>query len=147
MERLQLKEEVVKDRQREIPPYTGFGSEEDSLTSSQGLEPRAPQADFFKFMHKDRYWWNISETTIEKNEKYLILRFSKCNINKRVKHTFFLYRDGFDGHILRFSARLLVNDKPDTQRKFVIAYFLSDDTVLVSQEREQNSGMLILPVF
>ena len=64
-----------------------------------------------------------------------------------MKHTFFLYRDGFDGHILRFSARLLVNDKPDTQRKFVIAYFLSDDTVLVSQEREQNSGTILWPVF
>ena len=54
MERLQLRAEVVKDREREIPPYTGFGSEEDSLTSSKGLEPRPPQADFFKFMHKDR---------------------------------------------------------------------------------------------
>ena len=54
MERLCLKEEVIKERKREIPPYTGFGGEEDSLTSSQGLEPRAPQADFFKFMHKDR---------------------------------------------------------------------------------------------
>ena len=55
MERLRLKEEVIKDRSKEIPPYTGFGTEEDSLTSSQGLEPRPPQADFFKFMHKDRY--------------------------------------------------------------------------------------------
>ena len=54
MERLHLKEEVIRERQKEIPPYTGFGSEDDSLTSSQGLEPRPPQADFFKFMHKDR---------------------------------------------------------------------------------------------
>lgn len=105
MERLRLKEEVIKERRKEIPPYTGFGSEEDSLTSSQGLEPRPPQADFFKFMHKDR--------------------------------------QGFDGHILRFSARLLVNEKPDAERKFVIAYFLSDDTILVTQEKEQNSGIMI----
>ena len=54
MEKLQLKTAVIKDREREIPPYTGIGSEDDSLTSSQGLEPRPPQADFFKFMHKDR---------------------------------------------------------------------------------------------
>ena len=54
MERLPLKSEVIKDTAKEVPPYTGFGSEEDSLTSSQGLEPRAPQPDFFKFMHKDR---------------------------------------------------------------------------------------------
>ena len=55
MERLALKSEVTKDPVKEIPPYTGIGSEEDSLTSSQGLEPRPPQPDFFKFMHKDRY--------------------------------------------------------------------------------------------
>ena len=54
MTRLQLKAEVPKDKLKEIPPYTGFGSEEDSLTSSQGLEPRPPQQDFFKFMHRDR---------------------------------------------------------------------------------------------
>jgi hypothetical protein len=45
---------VKKDRYREVPPYTGFGTEEDSLTSCQGLEPRAPERDFYKFMHKDR---------------------------------------------------------------------------------------------
>ena len=37
-----------------VPPYNGFGTEPDSLTSCNGLEPRPPQRDFFKFMHKDR---------------------------------------------------------------------------------------------
>ena len=54
LEKLELGKEVKKDRLREVPPYTGFGTEEDSLTSCQGLEPRAPERDFFKFMHKDR---------------------------------------------------------------------------------------------
>ena len=67
LEPLALREEVKKNPEKEVFPYTGFGSEEDSKTSCQGLEPRAPQRDFFKFMHKDR--------------------------------------DGFDSHILRFSAR------------------------------------------
>ena len=39
---------------KEIPPYNGFGTEEDSLTSCKGLEPRPPQRDFFQFIHKDR---------------------------------------------------------------------------------------------
>uniref|UniRef100_A0A3B1KBS9 EF-hand domain-containing family member C2 n=1 Tax=Astyanax mexicanus TaxID=7994 RepID=A0A3B1KBS9_ASTMX len=39
---------------REMPPYTGFGSEEDSLCSCQGLIPKAPQKDFRKLMEKDR---------------------------------------------------------------------------------------------
>ena len=67
LEPLALREEVKKKPEKEVFPYTGFGTEEDSKTSCQGLEPRAPQRDFFKFMHKDR--------------------------------------DGFDSHILRFSAR------------------------------------------
>lgn len=37
-----------------VPPYNGFGSEEDSLSSCQGLLPKPPQKDFHKFMEKDR---------------------------------------------------------------------------------------------
>ncbi|XP_038577317.1 EF-hand domain-containing family member C2 [Micropterus salmoides] len=39
---------------RPVPPYNGFGSEEDSLSSCQGLLPKPPQKDFHKFMQKDR---------------------------------------------------------------------------------------------
>ncbi|XP_055071584.2 EF-hand domain-containing family member C2 [Misgurnus anguillicaudatus] len=39
---------------RQVPPYTGFGSEEDSLCSCQGLLPKPPQKDFRKMMEKDR---------------------------------------------------------------------------------------------
>ena len=40
--------------QPEVPPYNGFGSEEDSLQSCQYLIPRPPRKDFVKFMEKDR---------------------------------------------------------------------------------------------
>ena len=103
---MDLGEEVKKKREKEVPPYTGFGSEADSKTSCGGLEPRAPQRDFFKFMNKDR--------------------------------------DGFDSHILRFSARLVSDGKVETQRKFVVSYFLSDDSILVNLIPEQNSGMYIV---
>uniref|UniRef100_A0A8C4HZ87 EF-hand domain-containing family member C2 n=1 Tax=Dicentrarchus labrax TaxID=13489 RepID=A0A8C4HZ87_DICLA len=39
---------------RPVPPYNGFGSEVDSLSSCQGLLPKPPQKDFRKFMEKDR---------------------------------------------------------------------------------------------
>ena len=52
----------------------------------------------------------------------------------------FLCRQGFDSHILRYSARLLLDGKIDAKRKFVITYFLSDDTILVTLVPEQNSG-------
>ena len=95
-------EEVKRKREKEIPPYTGIGTEADSLTSCGGLEPRAPQRDFFKFMNKDR--------------------------------------EGFDSHILRFSARLIEDGKVDVKRKFVVQYILSDDNILVTLVPEQNSG-------
>ncbi|NXL90127.1 EFHC2 protein, partial [Alectura lathami] len=40
--------------QKTFPPYTGFGSEEDSLCSCKSLLLKPPQKDFKKFMEKDR---------------------------------------------------------------------------------------------
>ena len=40
---------------REMPPYNGFGSEEDSLCNCLSLIPKPPKRDFIKFMDKDRY--------------------------------------------------------------------------------------------
>lgn len=39
---------------REIPPYNGFGSEEDSLATCLSLRPKPTRRDFKKFMEKDR---------------------------------------------------------------------------------------------
>lgn len=38
----------------ELPPPTGFGSEEDSLSSYYHLIPKPPRKDHAKFMEKDR---------------------------------------------------------------------------------------------
>ncbi len=40
--------------QPEVPPYNGFGSEEDSLATCKQLIPKPPRKDFVKFMEKDR---------------------------------------------------------------------------------------------
>ncbi|KAJ8253045.1 hypothetical protein GJAV_G00208520 [Gymnothorax javanicus] len=39
---------------REVPPYTGYGTEEDSLCSCIGLLLKPPKKDFWKMMEKDR---------------------------------------------------------------------------------------------
>lgn len=39
---------------RVMPPYNGFGSEEDSLANCINLIPKPPKRDFVKFMEKDR---------------------------------------------------------------------------------------------
>ncbi|XP_026151493.1 EF-hand domain-containing family member C2 isoform X2 [Mastacembelus armatus] len=52
--RVQYKAPAAPPPPRFVPPYNGFGSEEDSLSSCQGLLPKPPQKDFRKFMEKDR---------------------------------------------------------------------------------------------
>jgi len=47
--------------ERKFPPYTGFGSEEDSLRSCISLMPTPHQKNFKKFLEKDSYG-NISNT-------------------------------------------------------------------------------------
>ena len=87
---------------REMPPYNGFGSEEDSLCSCMGLLPKPPKRDFIKFMEKDR--------------------------------------KGLDSNVLRFLARMDTTKQIDMERRFIVSYFLSDDTVLVFEQQARNSG-------
>ncbi|XP_042644745.1 EF-hand domain-containing family member C2 isoform X1 [Tyto alba] len=90
--------------EKAFPPYTGFGSEEDSLCSCMGLLPKPPQKDFKKFMEKDR--------------------------------------SGMESNILRFLAKLVTDSAIDKDRKFIISYFLSDDTISVFEHIQQNTGIL-----
>ena len=87
---------------REWPPYTGFGSEEDSLCSCMGLLPKPPRRDFIKFMEKDRH--------------------------------------GLDSNVLRFVCRLDTTKPIDIDRRFIMSYFLSDDTISVFEPPVRNSG-------
>ncbi|PIK58530.1 putative EF-hand domain-containing family member C2 [Apostichopus japonicus] len=88
----------------EWPPYTGFGSEEDSLCSCMGLLPKPPRRDFIKFMEKDRH--------------------------------------GLESNVLRFKARLDTTKPIDMDRRFIISYFLSDDTIAVFEPPVRNSGII-----
>ncbi|KAI3356550.1 hypothetical protein L3Q82_017230, partial [Scortum barcoo] len=51
---VQYKPPPAPKPQRPLPPYNGFGSEEDSLSSVKGLLPKPPRKDYRKFMEKDR---------------------------------------------------------------------------------------------
>ncbi|XP_031156685.1 EF-hand domain-containing family member C2 [Sander lucioperca] len=84
---------------RPMPPYNGFGSEEDSLSSCQGLLPKPPQKDFYKFMEKDR-------------------------------------------NVLKFSAKMVTDDPVDSERMFIISFYLCDDSISVYERSQRNSGVL-----
>jgi hypothetical protein len=92
----------VKKVERINPPYTGFGSEEDSLASCQKMIPEPPKKDFIKWMYYDR--------------------------------------NGLDSNNLRFLAKLQTNDTIQADRRFIVSYFLSDDSILVYEPPVKNSG-------
>jgi len=94
----------VSASNREMPPYNGFGSEEDSLCSCMGLLPKPPKKDFIKFMEKDR--------------------------------------QGLDSNVLRFLAKMDTKDSVDQERRFIVSYFLADDTIQVYEPPVRNSGVI-----
>merc|ERR1712159_201818 len=51
---ISLEEERPEPPRMEIPPYTGFGSEEDSLGSFYSLVPKAPKANWAKYFENDK---------------------------------------------------------------------------------------------
>ncbi len=81
----------------EVPPPTGFGSDEDSLGSFLFLVPKQPKTDQKKLL--------------------------AC-----------------DGILLRFSAQLSGAAPVDRDRKFVVTYFLADDTLMCFETFERNAG-------
>lgn len=89
----------VPEPQRDVPPYNGFGSEEDSIGSCISLVPKPPRKDFVKLMNHDNM-------------------------------------------VLRYSARLDTTRPVDVERKFVVSYFLADDTISVYEPRQRNSGIV-----
>jgi hypothetical protein len=83
-----------------LPPYNGWGNEEDSRGNCLRLIPKQPKKDFYKFVDKDSV-------------------------------------------ILRFLGKLNSKTPEDLDRKFLISYFLSDDTVKIYEMPKKNSGKKI----
>ena len=83
----------------QVPPYNGFGDEEDSLGYVYRLEPKKPKRDFFKYVDND-------------------------------------------GKILRFTARFNTQVPEDVDRRFIISYYLADDTISIFEPAQKNSGIV-----
>lgn len=49
---------IPHPKYRELPPWNGFGSYEDSAQNCITVEPKAPHKDFKKFLMYDRYVFN-----------------------------------------------------------------------------------------
>ncbi|XP_057707390.1 EF-hand domain-containing family member C2 [Corythoichthys intestinalis] len=101
---VQYKAPVAPKPPRLVPPYNGFGSEEDSLSSCQHLLPKPPQKDLHKFMEYER-----------------------C---------------GLESNVLKFYAKMVTTSQVDSDREFIISFYLSDDSISVFERTQKNSGVL-----
>eukprot|EP01084_Bolivina_argentea_P235284 395956_1 len=92
------KKEIFK---REIPPYNGFGTEEDSLGSWKSLVPKPPVKDHVKLTK-------------------------------------------YDGCCLRFLSKLDLKytQIENSERRFIIEFWLTDDTIKIYEKPLRNSGFI-----
>merc|ERR1712113_1104248 len=98
---IKIEEIKVEKIKREIPPYNGFGTEEDSLGSWKSLVPKQPVKDHHKLTK-------------------------------------------YDGCCLRFLTKLneAKTQTENYQRRFIIFFFLTDDTIKVYERPLRNSGFV-----
>jgi len=94
-EPLEVRREEKQTVERQLPPYTGFGSEEDSLASCVGSLVLKPPRKQFK-----------------------------------------------DNKTLRYMAHLITTVPEDMDRSFIIQYFITDDTIMVTEPPKRNSGII-----
>lgn len=74
-----LEEERKKFSQKEMPPYNGFGSLEDSLQSCLSLVPQPPKKDFIKMLENDnkvlRYEATLHSVRLEDKDRRFIISY------------------------------------------------------------------------
>ncbi|XP_038616368.1 EF-hand domain-containing family member C2 isoform X1 [Tachyglossus aculeatus] len=56
----------------------------------------------------------------------------------------FMEKDSFgcESNILRFIAKFITDDPVDKERKFIVSFFLSDDSISVFEPPQRNSGVI-----
>ncbi|CAH0715499.1 unnamed protein product, partial [Brenthis ino] len=73
---------------RQLPPWNGYGSYEDSAENCRTVEPKAPHRDFIKFLNKDRIGFDshilrfaarlISDDPVDQR-RYFIVKYFLCD--------------------------------------------------------------------
>ena len=115
-------EPVPPPQTREVPPYNGFGSQEDSLASYLNLIPKAPR----RYMYTAAHSWTVSKLKLLPDRDFK-------KFMERDRH-------GLDSNVLRFVARMDTARPIDLDRRFIVFFHLSDDTIAVFEPPQRNSG-------
>jgi hypothetical protein len=111
--RLNMDDPEVQLAKIEPPPHSGFGSEEDSLASFLYLMPKVPKADFKKLIELD-------------------------GVNLRFLAKFKSTAGNAPGQTAQYGG----GSKVDAGRRFIVTYFLANDTFQVFEKFERNSGFV-----
>lgn len=122
---------------RTMPPYNGFGSEEDSLCSCQGLLPKPPQKDFHKFMENDRSGQSDYTLTC----LFLCGSPQLCFVYAPPPCPPFPRRCDVIS-VLNLRAKMVTTDPVDRDRVFIIYFYLCDDSICVFEQPQKNSGKI-----
>lgn len=67
------------------------------------------------------------------------LGYVKKLVPDKPKKDFFKYVDN-DGKILRWTAKFNTPVPEDVDRRFIISYYLADDTISIFESKQKNSG-------
>ncbi|CAK1580325.1 unnamed protein product [Parnassius mnemosyne] len=74
--------------ERELPPWNGYGSYDDSAENCKTVEPKAPHRDFMKFIHKDRVGFDshilrfaarLINDNPEDARRYFVVKYFLCD--------------------------------------------------------------------
>ncbi|XP_059052304.1 EF-hand domain-containing family member C2-like isoform X2 [Achroia grisella] len=74
--------------ERQLPPWNGYGSYDDSAENCRTVEPKAPHKDFMKFLHKDRVGFDshtlrfaarLINDNPEDARRYFIIKYFLCD--------------------------------------------------------------------
>ncbi|XP_061580290.1 EF-hand domain-containing family member C2 [Cololabis saira] len=92
---VQYKVPPAPELPKPVPPFNGFGSEEDSLQACLKLLPKPPRKDFNKFMEKDRCGLNSNALTFRAKmttdtfeaERVFFISFHLCDDTMSVVET------------------------------------------------------------
>lgn len=71
-----------------------------------------------------------------------LLSHKEITITYSCKMFFCFFRHGLESNVLRFVARMDTARPIDMERRFIVSYFLSDDTILVFEPPQRNSGII-----
>jgi len=72
---LEIKKESSQKYEHKVPPYNGFGSEEDSLGSVFSLNPKPPRKDINKMFTSDMYILRYEARLLSENKEDNIRKF------------------------------------------------------------------------